>query len=298
MTILGKRATLVADVVETHVKFKGTIESFKLGGFEIRGARATDPSIDLEISRTVQKILIDGKITFQKDVWIVVIVDIDTNEGKLSFYFDLKVSDKLRVTITASLEGPAPNAISEGAAGNAKLINGVLGGTLAGKEFNINGEMNQDMRRYLKELANKILVESGHINHQTQLLTNLVNTSAAYETAKDVFEREKASLSENIENQTRTIDAEMAAVRVELDDAKSQYDQNTAVVEQTKRDLQSCFNTKIRDTVKDETGKDLEAARVAEQPKVALHESRMLWKMLSFAEATARQAKNKKDVAK
>ncbi|KAF5964578.1 hypothetical protein FBULB1_12705 [Fusarium bulbicola] len=297
MTILGKRATLVADVVETYVKFKGTIESFKLGDFEIRGARAIEPRIDLEISRTVQKILIDGKTTFQKDVWIVVIVDIDTNEGKLSFYFDLKVSDKLRVTITASLDGPVPNAIPEGAAGNAKLIDGVLGGTLAGKEFNIIGEMNQNMRRYLKELANKILVEIGDINHQTQLLTNLVNASAAYETAKDVFEKEKASLSENIENQTRAIDAKLAAVKEELDEAKSQYDQNTAVVEQTKRDLQSRLNTKIRDTVKNETGKDLEAARVAEQAEVALHECRMLWKMLSFAEATARQAKNKKDLA-
>ncbi|KAF5618853.1 uncharacterized protein FTJAE_12120 [Fusarium tjaetaba] len=297
MTILGKRATLFADVVETHVKFKGTIESFKLGDFEIRGARATHPSIDLEISRTVQKIFIDGKIMFQKDVWIVVIVDIDVNEGKLFFYFDLKVSDALRVTITASLDGPAPNAIHGKAEGNAKSIDEVLGGTLAEKEFNITGEMNQNMRKYLKELANKILVESGDINRQAQLLNNLSNASAAYEKAKDAFEAEKARLSESVESQTRTIDAELALVRGELDEAQSQYDQNTAVAEQTKRDLQSSLNTKIRDTEKDETAKDLEAVRVAEKAEIALNECRMLWKVLSFAETTARQAKNKKDLS-
>ena len=47
MTIFGKKALLLAEANGDGAHFKGSVERFKIGSFEVRGAKAEDPNFEL-----------------------------------------------------------------------------------------------------------------------------------------------------------------------------------------------------------------------------------------------------------
>ncbi|KAJ4234686.1 hypothetical protein NW759_001677 [Fusarium solani] len=61
MTIFGKRAKFDCTIGEM-VKIMATIEHFELGPLKVRGAAGNDPIVHIELSSSMQKVLIDGAL--------------------------------------------------------------------------------------------------------------------------------------------------------------------------------------------------------------------------------------------
>jgi hypothetical protein len=89
MTLFGKRATLYAEIQTGHVVIRGSVEKFKLGPLEVCAASSPDkdPSVDIELSSSIQRIRIDGKVIFGQDNWVMLLVDIDTSKGTFYAHF-------------------------------------------------------------------------------------------------------------------------------------------------------------------------------------------------------------------
>lgn len=51
-----------SELYSKHPDLFGTIEHFNLGPLTVRGATQADPVADLEVSKSTQKVLIDGAV--------------------------------------------------------------------------------------------------------------------------------------------------------------------------------------------------------------------------------------------
>ncbi|KAM6523213.1 hypothetical protein FSOLCH5_003832 [Fusarium solani] len=104
MTIFGKRAKFDCTIGEM-VKIMATIEHFELGPLKVRGAAGNDPIVDIELSSSMQKVLIDGAI----DLWALsAALHLETEvypKPKLDFWVDVSLSDWVKFKLQAKLTG-------------------------------------------------------------------------------------------------------------------------------------------------------------------------------------------------
>jgi hypothetical protein len=281
---------------EDRVKFRGTVQRFSLGDFEVRSARAEDPSINLELSRTVQKIQIDGKIIIGDDIWIAVVLGLDSGRGTLHFYFDMKIADALHVTVTASLDSPVPTTI-EGfyEDGIPRMVGFSDQGALSHDEFNVVAKMEQNIVGYLSKLANEHLEKEGDPNRKTQLRAALDSAKSAWKEAKRNLDQEEVRLRIIAEAKIRDIDAESDALHQAVEKAQYEYNTFVAAKEQVERDLDSRLDTAARGSLVADMRKDNETREAQTAALVAMEKCRTELKMRTFFKEMAENAKSVRD---
>ncbi|KAK4185850.1 hypothetical protein QBC35DRAFT_465229 [Podospora australis] len=104
MTVLGKRAKFDC-TIGTMVKIMATIEHFELGPLKVRGATGADPIVDIELSSSTQKVLIDGAV----DLWALsAALHLEAEvypKPKFDFWVDVSLSDWFKFKLEAKLTG-------------------------------------------------------------------------------------------------------------------------------------------------------------------------------------------------
>ncbi|KAJ3949664.1 uncharacterized protein N0V96_000788 [Colletotrichum fioriniae] len=104
MTIFGKRAKFDC-TIGTMVKIMATIEHFELGPVKVRGAIGEDPIVDIELSSSTQKVLIDGAV----DLWgLSAALHLEAQaypKSKFDFWVDVSLSDWFKFKLKAKLTG-------------------------------------------------------------------------------------------------------------------------------------------------------------------------------------------------
>lgn len=268
MMLFGKHAKLDAEVATDAIKLKGSIEKFKIGDLVVSAASSSDrdPYIDIELSREIQSLKVDGKIVFMEDNWVMILIDIDTSNGTLHLYFELVVGDALKIVVVASLEGGLPEAEQDRASendhqpriggaqqqvsGQAQITqaaqNTVLqqagglthGGQLDGKTFKIHAEeVNPDIVKYLVELANHHLGGERDEARLGRLETALANAKATLDAAKVKYDAARAESDAAIEKAMKGLDKRVAEMRQDIMKEQTRKTEETARLDQEERNL-------------------------------------------------------------
>ncbi|KAI1858009.1 uncharacterized protein JN550_012902 [Neoarthrinium moseri] len=104
MTIFGKRAKFDC-TIGSMVKIMATIEQFELGPLKVRGSTSDDPIVDIELSTSKQKVLIDGAV----DLWALsAALHLEAEvypKPKFEFWVDVSLSDRVKFKLEAKLTG-------------------------------------------------------------------------------------------------------------------------------------------------------------------------------------------------
>jgi hypothetical protein len=317
VTIFGKRAQLLAEVSEEMVKFKGTVERFSLDKFTVCGTKGdnTDPYVDIELSRAVQKIHIDGKITFHKN-YVILSVHIDTGTGEFDVYFELVIGDDLKVIVKAKLEGPLPPPVKEleapkpvatdtkGLVESAgkdliKQQTGKLpgGGLLEGKTFTVYAKVEQNIVDYIVKIANEHLGNEDDPNTLDALKDKLDKALKALEDAEEKCRTKRSTLKENIDAATAKLDARAFELKIAREKVDSDMASGIAASEQKERDLLVQLAVSHRDLVEKERLKTLEIEANSITARNQTEEFRMAWKALDFARIIVEMTTDARDAA-
>ncbi|KAK3352468.1 hypothetical protein B0T25DRAFT_631239 [Lasiosphaeria hispida] len=104
MMIFGKRAKFDC-TIGTMVKIMATIEHFDLGPLKVKGATQADPLVDIELSSSKQKVLIDGAV----ELWALsAALHLEAEvypKPKFDFWVDVSLSDWFKFKLEAKLTG-------------------------------------------------------------------------------------------------------------------------------------------------------------------------------------------------
>ncbi|KPM37506.1 hypothetical protein AK830_g9050 [Neonectria ditissima] len=218
MTLFGKRATLQAEAVKGHVKFKGSVEQFELGYFKVCSASRADrgPYVEMELSDSVQRIKVDGKIFFGQENWIMILINVDTGTSDFKVEFEFVVGDALKIIVEARLDGGLPQAkqdamqeIEDGQGGKIwqpqQLAGPVNGGLLQGKTLAVSATVEPRIVEYLMKLANDRLgAERNPAEEQTLQDTldaaksNLSKATVEFDAVKTAHEAEINKITDNL----------------------------------------------------------------------------------------------------
>ena len=298
MTIFGKRALLLAEVNEDGAHFKGSVERFKIGSFEVRGAKAENPNFELQLSKTVQKVHIDGMIMWGDNVWIAMYLDLNTGCGTFEFYFAIKVSTLLLIQVRASLTTPIPRAIeAPNANGPPTLRQFSAGGALEDKEFKVEAIIEPHIVDGLIDLANEHLETEGDPHRKEKLDKELADAIADLAAANKALETESRRLTGVIATKTKELDDDLALLTAAKDKAKKDYDSYLASQDQDERDLKARLETTSHTAQEHEVQADTAAAQRLAEAIAKAEQCLMEWKKADFSKTTAESARTIRDAA-
>jgi hypothetical protein len=323
MMLFGKHAKLDAEVTTGRVMLKGSIEKFKVGDFTVCAASGTDkdPYIDIELSKDVQRLKVDGKIIFMEDNWVMLLVDIDTGKGTFYLQLELVIGDALKIMVIASLEGGLPEAaqdrvqeIKEGKTGTTpqdqslvqqagkSLITQQLsqvpsGGQLDGKTFKVHVEVEQRIVEYLVKLANDHLGGERDPLEEGRLDTSLTTAKTALDVAQLKYDQAKAQSDTAIERVTKGLDARLAELKQNIVTEQTNKVTQIAKLDQEERNMVLQAAQDERDLAASEALAAAAADEAARKAHVDVEEWRVRVYALQTADQTFKAAHNVQDGA-
>ncbi|KAF5630147.1 uncharacterized protein FTJAE_8298 [Fusarium tjaetaba] len=139
ITIFGKRAKCDCTIGKM-VKIMATIEHFDLGPLKVKGATGEYPIVDIELSSSIQRVLIDGAV----DVWALsAAVHLEAEvypKPRFDFGLEVSLSDWFKFKLEAKLAGEV----------NFKDLS-----SLANADFTIYGLMEQHILDKIIDMLDK-----------------------------------------------------------------------------------------------------------------------------------------------
>ncbi|KAM7219209.1 hypothetical protein V8F06_005378 [Rhypophila decipiens] len=288
MTLFGKRATLFAEIQKGHVVIKGSVEKFKLGPLEVCAASSPDkdPSVDIELSSSTQRIRIDGKVIFGHDNWVMLLVDIDTCKGAFYAHFELVIGDELMILVQVKLEGGLPPAKQDRVheiqdAKNDKLglpqplphpqpPPTIDGGLLQGKTFTVHAEVQKSIVDYLMKLANDHLGGERDPAELAHLQAVFEKAEAALREAEARYSTVKSQSDAAIAKATAGLDQEAAGIRNQIAAEQKRMGDKVARLEEDARNLVLQSAQDERDLAEKEAREAAEADATARKANTEL----------------------------
>ncbi|KAH7270946.1 hypothetical protein B0J15DRAFT_543862 [Fusarium solani] len=217
MTIFGKRAKFDCTIGEM-VKIMATIEHFELGPLKVRGAAGNDPIVDIELSSSMQKVLIDGAI----DLWALsAALHLEAEvypKPKLDFWVDVSLSDWVKFKLQAKLTGD---------------IDFKDRSSLANADFAVYGLMEQHILDNIIDMLNKQIKsmrDHADFDKAKQILSNKENEfNASVQEARNRLDEAKR----NWENKEQDIISALDRAKSEAQSYKQQLEDHLAAAEKS-----------------------------------------------------------------
>ncbi|KAL0933939.1 uncharacterized protein CTRU02_210738 [Colletotrichum truncatum] len=177
MTIFGKTAKFDCTIGKM-AKIMATIEHFELGPLKVRGATCEDPIVDIELSSSTQKVLIDGSV----DLWALsaamhLEAEVYPNQ-KFNFWIDISLSDWIKFKLEAELIGDI----------DFKNLS-----SLANADFSIYGLMEQHILDYIIDMLDKQI--------------NSMRDHADFDEAKRILSDKENEFNASVESARTRLDA-------------------------------------------------------------------------------------------
>ncbi|KAL2690160.1 hypothetical protein Neosp_004228 [[Neocosmospora] mangrovei] len=217
MTIFSKRAKFDCTIGKL-VKIMATIEHFELGPLKVRGATDDDPIVDIELSSSTQRVLIDGAI----DLWALsAALHLEAQvypKPKLDFWVDVSLSDWVKFKLQAKLTGD---------------IDFKDRSSLANADFAIYGLMEQHILHNIIDMLDKQIKsmrDHADFDEAKRILLDKENEFNTHvQQARDRLDEAKR----NWENKERDIISALDRAKSEAQSYKQQLEDNLAAAEKS-----------------------------------------------------------------
>ncbi|KAE8168405.1 hypothetical protein BDV40DRAFT_294358 [Aspergillus tamarii] len=227
MTILGKKAVLQAAVSQKHALLAGTIDSFYLGDMQVcgTGGHETNPYVNFELSREIQKLFMDGMIMVNSERCVAIKIEADPHKDVFRFFFDLVFEEALRITVLATLDEAIPATIQTARGRDVPRIIQCDGGQLQGKNFNVFAKMEQHLLEYINRLVNEHFEREGDPKREEVLRLEyntaqqiFLEADRAYEIRKQAFDNHINAVSKKYDDEARAIKEKKGKAQIQLEE--------------------------------------------------------------------------------
>ncbi|KAK3387897.1 hypothetical protein B0H63DRAFT_542389 [Podospora didyma] len=338
-TIFGKVAKLNAKVSRSEIKIKGSVDSFELGDLKVTSAdgKGGNPYIDVELSKSVQKIHCSGRVAI-KENFVVVDVHIDSGTKEFFFYFDLVIVDALQVKIKAELIGGMPDVIGEVKGGitsvlaDRNLLTGgqveeeeeeeeekekeqapsspFSGGTqkepaatsekhgpLADKRFKIDAVVQQDILNYIVKLANEHLEKEFDPNRKQALHNEYLKKAELFGVAKKAFDAKRDQIDSDFQKKTAAMLSTIQPLVEAHEKAQKELDECIVQIEIKDRELVSKMEQEKMRVEAEEAAKTVMLEAASIAARQALEECKRGVLIMEGLHEVVERAKSARDAA-
>lgn len=275
--VLGKNAKMHALFNKSTIKFSGTVDSFTIGEIEVTGAKGkgTNPMIAFELSQSVRKFDISGRIAFGDD-YVSIFAHVDTMKGDFDFDFNLVIVDVLVVIVRAKLEDdgsaipgadksqiesikkeiekeyqieaegrktlkenegqPVPTSLVPSQPPSINNLSSAVD-PLKGKTFTLDAEVHQDILNYIINTVNNHLEKEGDPDRKDVLQRERDQAQETLTRTQTAFDSKRNALDALITTGKNEWETRITTATSSLASARSRLHQFGVSSEQQQRDM-------------------------------------------------------------
>ncbi|KAK3314082.1 hypothetical protein B0H66DRAFT_523455 [Apodospora peruviana] len=217
MTIFGRRAKFDC-TIGTMVKIMATVEHFDLGPLKVRGATGADPIVDIELSSSTQKVLIDGAV----DLWALsAALHLEAEvypKPKFNFWVDVSLSDWFNFQLEAKLSGDI----------DFKNLS-----SLANADFEIYGLMEQHILDNIIDMLDKQINSMKDHADFDEAKRRLSEKEDQFNASVQAAQNRLDEAKKNWENKEQNIISALDRAKSEAQRYKQQLEDNLAAAEKS-----------------------------------------------------------------
>ncbi|KAI1451228.1 hypothetical protein F4805DRAFT_464043 [Annulohypoxylon moriforme] len=256
LTFFDEKGEFDGSLTDGGMVMKGGLDALKIGALEITSLKEYSgrkrAALDIEVTKTTQKVLIDGIVRF-RDTELQVYVNADLQQQFLQLDIRVKLTDALIFTLQGDadihgseslenivvrfkghLQANIVRPIGEGIINSITALEHQAKDVIDGAEGKINeqlAQLNDELARQGKELeklrrksAEEVLRKREKIRAQNEVLRRLYDRIDEFEVKYQAAKSNKNRKEVEIENQMRKIDEAKAQLEKKKREMRKEYD--------------------------------------------------------------------------